>query len=103
VKLNMDVYWVTVGGESPAEFIDRYSDRVGYYHFKDGPYAAAGSVTPGPYEFTELGKGTVDLASALQAALKYDPTWIVYEQDRSELEPKVACQISRQYLQSIGI
>ncbi len=103
VKLNVDVYWATVGGENPAEFIDRYGDRVGYYHFKDGPYTAGGSVAPGPYTFSELGKGTVDLAGALAAAARHDPQWIVYEQDSSELAPGEACRISREHLKTLGV
>jgi sugar phosphate isomerase/epimerase len=103
VKLNMDVYWVTVGGEDPAEFITRYRDRVGYYHFKDGPYTASGSVAEGPYTFTELGKGTVDLAGALKAARAHDPSWVTYEQDRSEIEPKDAARISFEHLKSLGL
>lgn len=103
VQLNVDVYWVTVGGEKPSDFIDRYGDRVGYYHFKDGPYTATGSVAPGPYSFSELGKGTVDLADALAAALRHDAKWIVYEQDSSQLEAKEACRISREHLRSLGV
>jgi len=102
VKWNMDVYWVTVGGENPVELIDKHSDRVGYYHFKDGPYTPTGAVTPGPYEFMELGKGTVDLKGSLEAALKYDPAWITYEQDRSELEAQEAARISFEHLKSLG-
>lgn len=103
VKLNVDVFWVTVGGENPAEFIDRYADRVGYYHFKDGPYTPTGSVAPSPYEYMELGEGTVDLAGSLAAAMKHDPAWIVYEQDRSELEAKEAARISFEHLKSLGL
>jgi len=103
VKLNMDVYWVTVGGEDPAAFIERYADRVGYYHFKDGPYTPTGSVAPGPYQFTELGTGTVDLEGALNAALKHDAQWIVYEQDRSELDPGEASRISFEFLKTLGL
>ncbi len=103
VKWNMDVYWVTVGGEVPAELIAKYSERLGYYHFKDGPYTPQGTVTPGPYEFMELGKGTVDLKAALDAALQHGAEWIVYEQDRSELAPEEAARISLEYLKSIGL
>lgn len=103
VQLNVDVYWVTVGGEDPAKFIDRYGDRVGYYHFKDGPYTPLGAVAPKPYEFTELGRGTVDLAGALTAALRHDPVWITYEQDRSELAPGEASRISFEHLKSLGL
>jgi len=103
VKLNVDVYWVTVGGEKPEEFIERYGNRVGYYHFKDGPYTPTGSIAPGPYEFTELGRGSVDLAAALAAARRHDPQWIVYEQDQSKLDPTEAARISLAHLRSLGL
>jgi sugar phosphate isomerase/epimerase len=93
MKLCVDVYWVHVGGEDPAEFIQRYADRAVYYHFKDGA----------PGSFIELGDGEVDLPKALQAALACNPEWIVCEQDRTELEPKASITKSREYLRSIGL
>lgn len=93
VKLCVDVYWVHIGGEDPAEFIARYADRACYFHFKDG----------GDGWFTELGKGEVNLPSALDAALKCSPDWIVYEQDRTEKSPAESLKESRNYLQSIGL
>jgi sugar phosphate isomerase/epimerase len=93
VKLCVDVYWVSIGGENPAEFITRYADRAEYFHFKDGA----------PGEFVELGQGTVDLVGAKDAALKTVKEWIVVEQDRSAKEPKVSIAESIQYLRSIGL
>jgi len=93
VQLNVDVYWVTIGGEEPAEFIERYHDRIGYYHFKDG--------APGP-SFIELGQGTVDLVAAREAVMKYDPKWVVCEQDRTQLDPKESIAVSLAYLREIG-
>lgn len=93
VKLCVDVYWVHVGGEDPVEFIRRYANRIAYFHFKDGA----------PGTFTELGKGEVNLKAALEAARALPVEWIVYEQDRTELEPKQAITESRQYLRSLGI
>ncbi len=93
VKLNIDVYWVAIGGEDPAEFIHRYADRAGYYHFKDGA----------PGLFTELGQGTVDLVAAKEAAMAAgNAEWIVVEQDRTEKEPRVSSAESREYLRAIG-
>ncbi len=92
VKFNIDVYWVTIGGEDPAEFLHRYADRAGYYHFKDGA----------PGSFIELGQGIVDLVSARQAALEVGADWIVCEQDTTEKEVKVSITESREYLRSIG-
>ncbi|HEY3282082.1 MAG TPA: sugar phosphate isomerase/epimerase [Armatimonadota bacterium] len=93
VKLCVDVYWVHVGGENPVEFIERYANRIGYFHFKDGA----------PGSFTELGKGEVDLKACLAAARKLPVEWITYEQDHTDLEPKEAAAQSRQYLRTLGI
>jgi sugar phosphate isomerase/epimerase len=93
VKLCTDVYWVTIGKEGPAEFIRHYADRAGYYHFKDG---AEGS-------FIELGEGTVDLPAATEAALECGADWIVCEQDRSELEPRLSIARSMAYLRELGL
>jgi sugar phosphate isomerase/epimerase len=93
MQLCIDVYWVHIGGESPAEFIKRYSSRAPYYHFKDG----------GKGYFIELGQGEVDLKAAFKAALDTNPDWIVCEQDRTDKEPKQSIIESRQYLKELGI
>lgn len=93
VKLCVDVYWVHIGGEDPAEFIARYSDRAEYFHFKDGSLG----------QFIELGEGEVDLESARDAALRQEPEWIVCEQDRSELDPTESITRSMAYLRKIGL
>jgi len=93
VKLCTDVYWVTIGREDPAEFIRRYADRAGYYHFKDGE----------PGSFIELGQGTVDLAGSTEAALECGADWIVCEQDKSDLEPKVSIAQSMACLKQLGL
>jgi sugar phosphate isomerase/epimerase len=93
MQLCIDVYWVHIGGESPAEFIKRYSSRAPYYHFKDG----------GKGYFIELGQGEVDLKAAMKAALDTNPEWIVCEQDRTDKEPKQSITESRQYLKELGL
>ena len=93
VKLCVDVYWVHVGGEDPAEFIRRYKGRAIYFHFKDG----------GKGWFTELGKGEVDLRAAKEAALEVGAEWIIYEQDRTEKDPKESAAESLKYLREIGL
>lgn len=97
VKLNIDVFWVHIGGESPAEFIAKYADRAGYYHFKDGRKTADGQT------FIELGQGEVDLVAAKDEVRKHKLDWIVCEQDRSEKEPKVSIKESFDYLKSIRL
>jgi sugar phosphate isomerase/epimerase len=91
VKLCVDVYWVTVGGEKPEEFVSLYRNIAEYFHFKDGA----------PGSFIELGKGSVDLKTAAKAVLPLNPEWIVCEQDRTELEPKESIRQSLEYLRTI--
>ena len=93
VSLNADVYWVHIGGEVPAEFIARYGKRIPYFHFKDGS----------PGEFVELGRGEVDLESALSAALAVEPAWIIAEQDRTAIDPADSVRISRECLKALGL
>jgi sugar phosphate isomerase/epimerase len=97
VKLCTDVYWVHVGGEKPAEFIDCYRDRGAYFHFKDGTGGDGAS------DFRELGRGAVDIPAALKAALSCNPAWIVVEQDTTQIDPVESCRISREYLKSLGM
>jgi sugar phosphate isomerase/epimerase len=97
VRLCMDVFWLHIGGEDPAQFIARYADRAGYYHFKDG------AKTPDGETFIELGQGEVDLAGARTEALRYPLDWIICEQDRSDLEPRTSISQSFAYLKQLGL
>jgi sugar phosphate isomerase/epimerase len=37
VVLEVDTYWVAVGGQDPVEVLDRLGDKVKFIHIKDGP------------------------------------------------------------------
>ncbi|MBI2194835.1 MAG: sugar phosphate isomerase/epimerase [Planctomycetes bacterium] len=93
VKFNIDVYWVHVGGERPAEFVRRYRNRGGYFHFKDGKKGS----------FAELGRGEVDLVGSKDAALEVGADWIIAEQDRTDLPTLESITISRDYLRKLGL
>lgn len=98
VGLNIDVYWVHIGGDDPAEFVRRHGQRAEYFHFKDGGMGPDGK----PW-FTELGRGEVNLAAALQAALEVGATWICYEQDRTDRPTLESITISRECLRTLGV
>ncbi len=100
VKFNIDVFWVHYAGKDPVAFIGEHADRAGYFHFKDGRTVTGQDGKPKP-EFTELGRGEVDLKAAYQAALKVGAKWIVSEQDHSHLPAVEAATISRNYLRDV--
>jgi sugar phosphate isomerase/epimerase len=62
VKLEVDTYWVLVGGQDPVELLKRLGDRVVALHVKDG----AG--TPEPKDQTAIGAGTVPIREIIEAA-----------------------------------
>jgi len=73
VQAELDVYWITKGGENAPAYIRRYRDRVPEIHLKD--------MDPADGSFTELGRGTVDLASCVLEAKRSICGWLIYEQD----------------------
>ena len=104
VKFNVDVFWVWYAGKDPSEFIQKYQERTGYYHFKDGKRGvnSEGSTQP---EFLELGNGNVDLKAAYLTAKSIGtPRWITTEQDSTKLTPAESIKISRDFLsRELGI
>ncbi len=97
VKFNIDVFWVWYGGKDPVGFIRQHSNRAGYYHFKDGKRATGADGKARPL-FLELGRGDVDLKAAMAAARETNPSFVVAEQDQTELTALEAVTISRDYM-----
>ena len=102
VKFNIDVFWVWFAAQDPVAFIQKHADRAGYFHFKDGSKEVSTDGITRPV-FKELGRGEVDLKAAYAAAVQVGATWIVAEQDRTELPHLEAATISRNYLKSLGV
>ena len=113
VKFNIDVSWVQIGRESPADFIRRYRTRAGYYHFKDAIIKGFANLNTEadlskPFRmenvtWTELGKGNIQLKEAYQAAIEAGADYIVYEEDISQIEVTQAITDSRKFLKGLGI
>ena len=68
VDLQVDIFWVRVGGADPAEVIDRLGSRIVSLHVKDGidlPRSAGGGEA---FVNVPVGDGVVDPAPAIAAA-----------------------------------
>ncbi len=109
VGLELDTAHLTAGGGDPAKEIVKYRDRLLFMHLKDvhaipadTPHAAY------PFEFVELGRGTVDFPAIFQALekIRYHG-WAVVELDREPDKtrtPKTSAELSKMYLeQKIGV
>ena len=56
VVLEVDAYWVAVGGVDPVEYVASQADRVRFLHLKDGP------VTRDNKQQVPAGQGSMPLA-----------------------------------------
>ena len=62
VVLEVDTYWVTVGGHDPVELLPKLGDRVVALHIKDGPG------TPEPKDQVAVGDGSLPIERIIAAA-----------------------------------
>jgi len=68
VKMEMDLCWITVGGQDPVKYFDRYPGRFPLVHVKDwttkGPggndYGGATGASKKPGHMTDVGQGEID-------------------------------------------
>lgn len=118
LQTELDVCWVKVGGEDPAEYIRKYAGRAPIVHLKDfvgsvdgAAYELIGSTEgkaperPSDFEFRPVGSGCQDIPAIIEAAKDAGTEWLVVEQDNPSmgLTPLECAQKSIEYLRSIGV
>jgi len=75
VWFELDIAWITFGGEDPARVLRRMARRVPAIHVKDlWSLEERG-------RFTAVGTGVVKIREAVQAAIETGVEWVVIEQD----------------------
>jgi sugar phosphate isomerase/epimerase len=103
VTLEVDVFWVSVAGMDPAQFIRDHAGRVRMLHLKDKreglPTSFLDSSLP-PDAFQPVGSGVLDFAEILRAANEVGVRHAFVEQDHSP-DPLAAIQQSSEYLKSL--
>lgn len=116
LKTELDTCWVNVGGENPAEYIRKYSNRAPVVHLKDfvgsrsnNMYELIGIESDGKksdatkFEFRPVGYGVQDMPGILAACDDAKALWVVVEQDQPSmgLTPMECIEKSIKYLRSI--
>ncbi|MBE6555485.1 MAG: sugar phosphate isomerase/epimerase [Ruminococcaceae bacterium] len=116
LKTELDMCWVNVGGENPAEYLRKYTGRAPVVHYKDfygekseDMYELIGinqekPVRPGNFEFRPVGYGLQDFPAILEATRDAGAEWVVVEMDKPSmgLSPMECMEKSINYLKSIG-
>lgn len=87
LQLEMDIFWVTVGGNNPVDLLKRYSGRVPLLHLKDKekgvPAQPQYNEHVPPDAFKEIGNGSIDIPAVLRAANGAGVKNYFVEQDQS--------------------
>ena len=115
LQTELDTCWVNVGGENPADYIRKYTNRAPVVHLNDfageksdDMYELIGiekkaPARPSNIEFRPVGKGNQDFPAILAAAKDAGAEWVVVEQDQATmgLTPMESIKASINYLKSI--
>ncbi len=115
LQTELDVCWVNVGGEDPANYLKKYTGRAPVVHLKDfygerseDMYELIGiekktPKKPGNFEFRPVGSGLQNFPAILEAAEAASAEWLIVEQDEPSmgLTPLECAKKSIDYLKSL--
>lgn len=93
VHLEVDTYWVRVGGGDPAELLRWLGPRASLLHIKDGP----GTIQD---PMVAVGDGVMNFPAVLAAAEGH-AEWLIVELDRCATDMLAAVDRSYRYLRSL--
>lgn len=96
IQFCLDTGHMMIGGTNPAEFADKYPERVAHSHLKDVNEAVAAKVRTHEVTYydgmlnglyTPLGQGDANIREIVRSLVKYGYTgWFVLEQDLAIFE-----------------
>ena len=104
VDLQVDIFWVVVGGADPAAIIDRLGSRIVSLHIKDGVDLPSQAYDADPFVNVPVGEGIVDPAAAIAAAERQPSIeWLIAEFDHVAGDPVTAARRSHDHLIERGL
>ena len=95
LRLELDLGWAWVAGESPAELLETFAGRVPLVHVKDHVRTAGGAPD------CPVGEGEVGYDAVVPVALATGVRWLVVEQDEAGNDPLDAVARSLTALRAI--
>jgi sugar phosphate isomerase/epimerase len=104
VSFEMDVFWITHGGQDPVKLMEKYPDRWRLMHVKDIRKGAPTGIYTGHAPSSDdvpVGSGQVDWPAVFKAAESHGITWYFIE-DESDT-PDVNIPLSVAYVKSLGL
>ena len=105
VKLEIDCFWASAGGEDPASLIEKWSDRIFALHLKDKVKGTLSAYEPDKAkheDFLEVGAGAIDWPKVLKAAERAGVQHYYVEQDYTAGDPIESLRKSYNYLRKLS-
>ncbi len=105
VGLELDVFWVSLAGQQPVDWLQKYSGRVPLVHLKDKAADAPTQFAEGaPKEaFKEVGAGVLDFQAILKACVDAGVAHYFVEQDQTPGDPLASLEQSYKHLRSLHV
>jgi sugar phosphate isomerase/epimerase len=105
VHLEVDLFWVSVAGLVPSDFLRRYAGRVPLVHLKDKAFGTPVQFTEvvPPYAFREVGTGMLDFPLILRACEVAGVKHYVVEQDQTTGNPVDSLRLSYNNLRGMKV
>jgi sugar phosphate isomerase/epimerase len=104
VNFEMDVFWVTHGGQDPVKLMEEYPDRWRLMHVKDIRKGAPTGIYTGHAPATDdvpVGSGQVDWPSVFREAKAVGIQWFFIEDE--SVTPMQNIPLSVSYVKSLGL
>lgn len=101
-SLEMDVFWITHGGEDPVALLEKYPDFVVMLHLKDMEKGIVGNNTGSENVETNvvLGQGQIEIERIVKKAYQQGIRYMFIEDESSRVESQVPKSLS--FLNSIS-
>ena len=88
LKLTFDTCWAQFAGADPADFMEKYGDRIFATHLKDM------FIIDNKIDMTEIGTGIMDFDKVLKVSEDNDIIWHFVEQDEVKIDAFESMKIS---------
>ncbi len=103
VRMEIDVFWLSVAGQDPVETLKKWKGRVALLHLKDkandAPHMFAENMPAGAFQ--EVGSGSLNFPAILKAAPGAGVKHYIVEQDQTPGDPLESLRKSFNYLKTV--
>ncbi len=103
LALEVDVFWVSIAGHDPVEFMTKYSGRIPLLHLKnkaEGLPVQFNETVP-PSAFRAVGNGALNIPEILRTAINIGTKHFFVEQDQTPGDPIASLRESYDYLRDL--